>query len=260
MLLIQRLHTAHLARDLSGLFDRMVSDCIPHGTIPRILPILIGGYQQSLQCDPTRSGKSVGLNLPYDKSYFTEHRDSSLSEPHPTLTAAAGLTKPSIGNVLHAAQQVVRGELNVCLVSWQHIVPKVCAARLPNRGNCSGPSDRLLHSRRMQWRKWHVQQVTGVATRIVHNCVRHNVRVQCTVDARVPRILHLSQSGNRRAFDCQTLENSVQRATSDVTLNGKRGVSVHNVEIPQSSYWGRHMNSGTHFRIHYKSWIIPIYH
>jgi hypothetical protein len=43
---------------------------------------------------------------------------------------------------------------------------------------------------------------------------------------------------------------------SDVTLNGKRGVSVHNVEIPQSSHWGRHMNSGTYLRIHYKSWII----
>ena len=111
--------------DLSSLLGRMVSDCIPHGTIPRILPILIGGYQQSLQCDPTRSGKSVGLNLPYDKSYFTEHRNGSLSEPHPTPTAAAGLTKPASGIVLHAAQQVVRGELNVCLVSWQHVV---CAA------------------------------------------------------------------------------------------------------------------------------------
>jgi hypothetical protein len=45
---------------------------------------------------------------------------------------------------------------------------------------------------------------------------------------------------------------------SDVTLNGKRGVSVHNVEIPQSSYWGRHMKSGMCFRMHYKSWIIRI--
>jgi hypothetical protein len=53
------------------------------------------------------------------------------------------------------------------------------------------------------------------------------------VDNRIPRILHLSQSGNRRAFGCQTLENSAQRAMSDVTLNGKRGVVLYNVEIPQ---------------------------
>jgi hypothetical protein len=94
--------------DLSSPFGRMVSDWIPHGTIPRVLPILCG-YQQSLsaknQCNPTLSGKSVGLNLPYDKSYFTEHRDGSLSEPHPTPTAVVRLTKPASGNVLHAAQQ-----------------------------------------------------------------------------------------------------------------------------------------------------------
>jgi hypothetical protein len=94
----------------------------------------------NVRSNPTRSGKSVGHNLPYDKSCSTEHRDGSLSEPHLTPTAAAGLTKTASGIVLHAAQQVVRGELNVCLVSWQHVI---CAAHLLNRGNCSGPSTRF---------------------------------------------------------------------------------------------------------------------
>lgn len=231
----------------------MVSDWIPHGTIPRILPIL-SGYQQSLstknQCNPTRSGKSVGLNLPYDKSYLTEHRDGSLSEPHPTPTAVAGLTKPANGLVLHAAQQVVRGELNVCLVSWQH---GVCAApSKPRQLQRAVYPIIVLTTHAMaqtvcptEWQ--HTQYIIVNGTTFVFSGA---------IDTRIPRILHLSQSGNRRAFDCQTLENSAQRTMSDVTLNGKRGVSVHNVEIPQSSYWGRHMNSGTCFRIHYKSWII----
>jgi hypothetical protein len=165
--------------DLSSLFGRMCRTGFPMAPFPVSCRYFVDTNRASVRRtnvtphEAVRVWGSTGYTTNHTSRNTEMVASQSLIRPRLQRQQAAGLTKPASGIVLHAAQQVVEGEINVCIVSWQHVV---CAARLLNRGNCSGPPARFCtHDDACNSANG---MSNRVATLVVHNCERHNVRVQ----------------------------------------------------------------------------------